>query len=151
MLGSLIAAFISGEAVSAARRAKAAAIAYILVAIFGAIGVGFLIGAGYIAAARRFGDVEAALAFGAGFIAVALVILLVRALTGSRRARQRERRQIDIAKILGAATVTAIPLLLRSRAGAGVLLGPLLGLVAYAIYRENRDGGDDGPASDVED
>lgn len=150
MLGSLIAAFVSGEAVNAARRAKAAAIAYLLVAIFAATGVGFLIGAGYIAASRRLGDIEAALAFGVGFIAIALLILLVRAFTGSRRARQRERRQIDIAKIVGAATVTAIPLLLRSRAGTGALLGPLLGLVAYAIYRENRTGNHDDPERDDE-
>lgn len=145
MLGSLIAAFISGEAVNVARRAKAAAITYVLVAILAAIGLGFLIGAGYIAAARRFGDIGAALAFGAAFIAVALLILLVHAFTASRRTRLRERRSIDLAKILGAATVTAIPLLLRSRAGTGALLGPLLGLVAYAILRENRAGRDSDP------
>jgi protein-S-isoprenylcysteine O-methyltransferase Ste14 len=131
---SLIAAFVSGEALVAVRRAKGNAIAYIFVAIFGMVGVGFLVGAGYIAAARRFGSLEAAIGFGVGFLLVALLIIIGRKIALSRRRSRTERRKADMAAIIGAATVSALPLLLRSRAG---LVGPLVALGLYALYREN--------------
>jgi uncharacterized membrane protein len=35
------------------------------------------------------------------------------------------------------AALPVIPALLRTRAGAGLLAGPAIALLAYAIYREN--------------
>ena len=54
MLGSLIAAFASGEAFTAVRRVRRAAVIYALAALMALAGVGFLVGAGYAAAARRY-------------------------------------------------------------------------------------------------
>jgi hypothetical protein len=144
MLASLIAAFASGEARNVVRRAKVTAIAYLLAAVLGLCGLGFLTGAAYIVAARRFGAVEAAVGFGIGFLLAAVIILAVRSLSARSRARRARRRGVDLATIAGVAAVSALPALLKSRAG---LIAPIVALAAYAIYRENRkkpDGRDDG-------
>src|SRR5689334_11805833 len=122
MLASLIAAFVSGEAMDAARRAKWTAIAYLLAVIFCLCGLGFLIAALYMAAARSFGSIEAAIAFGIAFLVLAAIVLAVRAAVTSVR-RHRNRRSIDLATIAGAGAVSALPLLLRSKAG---LVSPLI-------------------------
>ena len=142
MLASLIGAFISGEALNAARRARNAAIAYAFVGLLVLTGLGFLTGAAYVAASRRWGSLEAAIGFGLVFLLVAVLILVVRWIAGSVRRSRAKRRGADIATIAGAAAVTALPLLLKSRLA---LVAPLLGIVAYAIYREQsrRPGGFD--------
>jgi hypothetical protein len=146
MLASLIATFLSGEALDAVRRARATAIIYVVVAMLALTGIGFLIGAAYIAIARRYGNFEAALAFGIAFILIAVLVLLVRRIAMSIRRSRRKRRAVDLATIAGTAAVTALPLLLRSRAG---LIAPLIALAAYVIYRENwKDRPGDDPKGD---
>jgi len=138
MLASLIASLASGETVVAIRRARRAAIVYLLAGTAGLIGVGFLIGALYIWLSERYGRLEAALGFSVGFIVLALMILLVHRLTaGSRARRAAERRKSDLTAMGVAAALAALPGLMRSRAGLGTLLAPALAVVAYAIYREN--------------
>jgi Na+/pantothenate symporter len=140
MLASLIAAFASGEAMNAVHRAKVTAIVYLAAAIFGLCGLGFLIGAGYIVAARRFGTVEAAVGFGIGFLLLAIIVIAVRSLTARSRARRARRRGADLATIAGVAAVSVLPTLLKSRAG---IIAPIVALAAYAIYRENKKKPDD--------
>jgi hypothetical protein len=138
MLGSLIAGFLSGEAFDVARRARRAAVVYLLAGIFALVGLGFLVGAGYIAVARRVGPLEAALWFGGGFLLVAVVVAGVHLIIAGRRRRKAARkRNVDMAAIAGAAALSALPSLLRSKAGIGVIAGPALAILAYAIYREN--------------
>jgi undecaprenyl pyrophosphate phosphatase UppP len=138
MLASLIATLASGETVVAIRRARRAAIVYLLAGTAGVIGVGFLIGALYIWLSELYGRLETALGFGVGFIVLALLILLVHRLTaGSRAKRAAERRRSDLTAMGVAAALAALPGLMRSRAGLGTLLAPALAVVAYAIYREN--------------
>jgi hypothetical protein len=142
MLASLIGAFISGEAMDAVRRAKTAAIIYMSAAILFLCGVGFLIGAGYIAAARRYGSLEAAIVFGVGFILIGGILLAIHAIVASAR-RRRKRRSIDLAPLAGAAALTALPLLLKRGGGMAAILAPLIGFAAYAVYRENHKAGPD--------
>jgi undecaprenyl pyrophosphate phosphatase UppP len=138
MLASLIASLASGETVVAIRRARRAAIVYLLAGTAGIIGVGFLIGALYIWLAELYGRLETALGFGVGFIVLALLIVLVHRLTaGSRAKRAAERRRSDLTAMGVAAALAALPGLMRSRVGLGTLLAPALAVVAYAIYREN--------------
>jgi undecaprenyl pyrophosphate phosphatase UppP len=138
MLASLIASLASGETVVAIRRARRAAIVYLLAGTAGIIGVGFLIGALYIWLSELYGRLETALGFGVGFIVLALLIVLVHRLTaGSRAKRAAERRRSDLTAMGVAAALAALPGLMRSRAGLGTLLAPALAVVAYAIYREN--------------
>ena len=69
-----------------------------------------------------------------GFIVVALLILAIRAIAARSRARRARRRGVDLAAIAGVAAVSALPTLLKSRAG---IIAPIVALAAYAIYREN--------------
>jgi EamA domain-containing membrane protein RarD len=139
MLATLLASFASGEAMVAARRARQTAIAYLLAAAAALCGIGFLIGAGYIWTARRYGALEASLGFGIGFLVLAGIILVIYKLAVNRR-REREIRQRnkEMANLAIAAGLSAVPTLLSSKAGLGAIVAPALAAVAYAIYRENR-------------
>ena len=88
MLASLLASLASGETVVAIRRARRAAIVYVLAGMAGLCGVGFLIGALYIWLSERYGPLETAIGFGVGFIVLAGLILLVHRLTAGSRARR---------------------------------------------------------------
>lgn len=138
MLASLIASLASGETAVAIRRARRAAIVYLLAGVAGLCGAGFLLGALYIWLSDRYGRLETALGFGVGFIVLALLILLFHRLTaGSRARRAAERRRSDLTAMGVAAALAALPGLMRGRAGVGALLAPALAVAAYAIYREN--------------
>ena len=138
MLATLLASLASGETMVAIRRARRAAIVYLLAGAAALCGAGFLIGALYIWLSDRYGRLEAALGLGFGFILFALIILLVHRLTAKSRARRvMAKRKSDLAAMGIAAAIAALPTLARSRVGIGALLAPALAVVAYAIYREN--------------
>jgi undecaprenyl pyrophosphate phosphatase UppP len=145
MLASLIAAIVSGETLDAAKRARAAAIAYLLCAVLAICGVGFLVGAGYIWTAERYGSLRAAMCFGAGFLFLAILILLVHKIVARARAREAARRRSSELTAVGVtAALAALPMVLRSKVA---IIGPLVALAAYAIYRENRGTDGDDPKS----
>jgi hypothetical protein len=149
VLASLIAGLASGETVAALKRARTAAIVYLIAAAVACIGLGFLLAAAFMWAERRYGPIEAALGFGIGFLVIGGLILLVYRLTaGSRARRQAERRKTDFAALGVTAAAALLPTLLRGKPGPGLILGPLAALAAYAIYRENtrppKDDGDPG-------
>jgi len=147
MLASLLASLASGQTVAAIGRARSAAVAYVLAALAGLCGAGFLLGAFYIWLAGRYGSIEAALGIGGGFIVLAGIILIVHRLAAGRRARrQAAQRKADLTAAGVATALALLPGLLRSKAGIGALVAPAIALVAYAIYRENS-----GPDSDPHD
>ncbi|KQZ33397.1 hypothetical protein ASD50_01020 [Mesorhizobium sp. Root552] len=142
-IASLIAGFASGETVAALRRARGAAIAYALAGLAALCGVGFLVGAGYIWVAARYGFLEAALGFGIGFLVLSgLILLIFRVSAESRVVRRARKRNADLTAVGVTAALAALPVLLRSKGGLGAVLGPAAALVAYAIYRENTKHGD---------
>ena len=146
MLASLIAAFVSGETAWMLRRARRSAMLLGLALAAGLAGVAFLVGAGYIAAARRFGALEAAIGFGLGFIVLALLIVIVNAVASrSTRRDASSRRKSEVTAIATAAAVGMLPMLLKGRGSLGTLLAPALGLVAFMIWRENTRKGPDEP------
>lgn len=137
MLGPLLASLVSAETGFAIQRLRRVALSYAIAAIGLGVGAGFFVAAAYMAAARRWGDIEAALGFGALFILLAIFILVVhRVASGARARRQAVRRSADMKTLAGAAAIGLLPLLLRSPRAA--LLAPLLGALGYAIYNENR-------------
>ncbi|MGB3389444.1 MAG: hypothetical protein WBA88_15835 [Pseudaminobacter sp.] len=139
MLASLIASFASGETLLALRRARGAAIAYALAGIAFLCGAGFLLAALYIWMARRYGAIEAALAFGVGFLVIGAIVLVVHKITtGSQARRAAQRRNSDMTTIAVASALAVLPTLLRGKAGLGTLAAPAIAALAYAIYRENR-------------
>ncbi|RWC34159.1 MAG: hypothetical protein EOS27_00565 [Mesorhizobium sp.] len=138
MLASLISGLASGETVAAIRRARTAAIVYMLAISAALCGLGFLVGAAYIWTASRYGSFAAASGFGAGFLVLAGLILLIYQISAGSRARRRaQRRNADLKAIGIAAALAVLPTLLKGKGGLGVLLGPAVALAAYAIYREN--------------
>lgn len=150
MLASLLASLASGETMVAMRRARRAAIVYFFVGLLTLCGVGFLVGALYIWAAEHYGHLEAAIAFGVGFIVLAMLILLIDRLTSKSRARRAaERRKSDLTALGVATALAVLPNLLRTRAGIGGLLAPAIAIAAYAIWRENtKPGPDSEPPAD---
>ena len=138
MLASLIAGLATGETLAALRRLRRAAIAYVLAGILALFGAVFLLVAGTIWAARRYGAIEATLGIGAAFLVLAIVIVLVHKVTSRVRKKAAVRqRNRDFAKAAVAAGIAVAPALLSGRAGKAALLAPAIAAVAYAIYREN--------------
>jgi Na+-transporting methylmalonyl-CoA/oxaloacetate decarboxylase gamma subunit len=139
MLASLLAAFASGETQRLARQVRRAAIVYALVGIAATVAIGFLVAAAYMAAANRYGAINAALAFAGGFFLFAVLLLLVHWIMSRMRARAVARqRSSDLATIAAASALAALPTLVNKKGGIAALVAPALALTAYAIYRENR-------------
>lgn len=139
MLTSLIASLASGETVVALKRARRAAIVYLLAGLLVLIGASFLLGSLFVWTTRRYGTIEAAILFGVVFIALALIILLLDRLTARSRAmKAAERRKSDLTALGVATALAVLPGLLRGKAGLGALLAPAIAAAAYAIYRENK-------------
>ena len=123
---------------AAVKRARRAAVAYAIAALALACGVGFLLAAFYIWAAQRYGAIEAALGIGGSFIFLAGIILIVHRLAaGARAKREAVQRKSDLTAVGVATALALLPGLFRGKTGLGVLLGPVVALAAYAIYREN--------------
>lgn len=138
MLATLLGSLASGETRLALRRAKTAALIYGFVVLCFFCGGGFLIGAGYIFAAEQYGSMYAALGFGVGFIVLALLVLLIFKLSARRRARRRSAfRKSEISALAAASGIAVASNLLRTRAGVGLLVTPLVGYIAYQIIKEN--------------
>lgn len=139
---SLIAGLATGETLAAVRRTRRAAIAYGLAGFSLLLGLIFLLVAGTIWAARRYGAIEACLGIGAAFLMLALTIAVIHKATSRARhkaaARQRNR---DLTKAAIAAGIALAPTLLKGRAGAALALAPAIAALAYAIYRENSGTG----------
>ncbi|RVA33102.1 hypothetical protein EN933_32060, partial [Mesorhizobium sp. M7A.F.Ca.US.001.01.1.1] len=97
MLATLISGLASGETVAAVHRARTAAIVYVIAMAAALCGLGFLVGAAYIWTAMRYGSLAAALGFGAGFLVLAgLILLIYRISAGSRARRRAQRRNADM-------------------------------------------------------
>lgn len=136
MLFSLLASVATAEAAEAAGRVRKSVVAYAAAAVLAVAGLGFLVGAGYIAAARRMGDLAACLAFGAGFLVLAILIVAIQRLAAGMRARRAtERRRRELAEIAAAATAGMV----GSKGGVFTgLAASLLTGFALGLYRENR-------------
>ncbi|MDV3250026.1 phage holin family protein [Devosia sp. BK] len=122
------------------QRLKGLAVVYAVILVFGAIGVGFLIAAGYIALAASVGPLYASLIFAGGFIAIALITLIgfSMAEAGRKRRLVEKRRSSDTGAFLTTAALTALPLLARSP--LLLKLGiPAAAIAAVALLRDRND------------
>jgi hypothetical protein len=136
VLASLIAGLASGEAVAALRNAKKAAVVYAIAGLAAIVGVVFLLMAGYIAAARRFGAVEAGLGLGGAFILLAILIVIWhRFSTAILKSRATKKRHADMTKVGIATGIALLPTLLKGRVGTAILAAPAIAAAAYAFYR----------------
>ncbi len=148
MLASLLAGLVSGETLIAAKRARRAAIAYAICLFLASFGALFLVLALYLWAAQHYGALRAAVGFGVGFfLAAGLVLGIYKVTAMSRVRRAAEQRKSDFTKVGIATAIAVLPGLLRTRPGIGIVIGPAVALLAYAIYRENTT---PGPDSDLD-
>ncbi len=142
MFGTLIASFATGEIMNSLQRLKKALVAYTVSALCFAVAIIFLMIAGTIWLARRFGAIEATLGVGVAFLAIGIVVLVVHRLTSGVKAKAvNTRRNDDLRKAAIATGIAVLPTLLRGRAGKAALLAPAVGALAYALYRENSGRG----------
>lgn len=138
MLASLIASMASGEIMDAMRRAKSAAVAYLLAGLAGLVGVCFLFAAAFSWIASIYGTVYTALGFGGAFILVAVIIVIAHRLSErSQKRLAQQRRAHDMKAMAQTAAMIVVPALI-ARGGVGGVAAPLLALLGYGIYRENR-------------
>ncbi|HEY4193121.1 MAG TPA: hypothetical protein VGM46_10800, partial [Mesorhizobium sp.] len=84
MLASLIAGLASGETAAAIRRARMAAMVYLVAGVAALCGIGFLIGAAFLWTSFRYGSIHAALGFGVGFLVLAGIVVLAFKLFSNR-------------------------------------------------------------------
>ncbi|MEZ5812260.1 MAG: hypothetical protein R3D45_12680 [Rhizobiaceae bacterium] len=145
MLKSLVSSLVSGEVKELTSRVSSAAILYVLAGLCAVVGVAFLVGAGFVLVAERYGTIEATLGFGLGFLVVAVLLLVVNSMQAKAWKRRREEARAGEVKALAiAALLGAVPGLLKTRGGLAGILVPIIGLVALKIVDENRgDGGKD--------
>lgn len=148
-MNSLILSIISGEASAAARRARRSAVEYLVAGAAALIGFIFLLLAAYIYASRFYGELTVAVAFAAGFLALAIVVLVYHRISARARARRaRERMSNDAIALAVPIGLAVLPALLTKRGAAVGVITSALAAVGYAIYRENAgsdgDGNDDG-------
>lgn len=137
---TLISSIASGEAMDAARRAKRTAMFMAVALVFLLCGVGFGIGAGYVAAAERYGSFHASLGFAGGFVALAILIVVIhKIIVAVEQSRIEKRRRSEVSAIATTAAIAAVPALLATKGGRTVgMFLPLVAVLGYAIYNENR-------------
>ncbi|MBO6717357.1 MAG: hypothetical protein JJ913_05305 [Rhizobiaceae bacterium] len=145
MTPNLILSILSGEAGAVARRARKSAIEYLVAGAAAAVGFGFLLLAAYIYAARFYGELAVAIAFGAIFLALAVALLIYHRIMARARARRaRERMSGEAMTLAATVAVAALPSLLSKKGALAGIAIPVVSAIAYAIYRENKGGdGDD--------
>lgn len=136
---SLVAGLATGETLAALQRARRAAIFYLVAGVLSFTAVIYFLIGGTIWLAHRYGAVEASIGMGVAFLGLALIIFLIYKVTSVARAKTAQRqRSRDYTNAAIAAGIAAAPALLRGKTGLAALLLPAVGMVAYAIYRENR-------------
>ena len=148
MLKSVITSLISGEMKDLTGRAKGALMLYVLACVSAVVGLGFLVGAAFVIAATRYGALNAALGFGVGFLALALLFIAINSMQAKAWKRKREAQRSGEIKLLAAtALIAALPGLLKTKSGIAGALMPIVGLIALKIYDENRGDDEESPGS----
>ena len=138
MLASLIASMATGEIMDGIRRAKSAVVAYLLAGLAALVGVSFLIAAAFSWIASIYGTIYTALGFGGVFILVAIIVIVAHRMSErSQKRLAQQRRSHDMKAMAQTAAMIVVPALI-ARGGVGGLAAPLLALLGYGIYRENR-------------
>jgi hypothetical protein len=136
MLARLVAAVTAGEFTVYLAGLRQRLMFYMLAAIFAVIGIGFFVGAGYIATERQIGSFYAAIWFGIGFFILAILMFIILRIVSAVRARRAaQRRGAEVRTLASTAAIALVPALL-SRSPL-LVLAPLAAVLGYGIYREN--------------
>ncbi|MGO4447806.1 hypothetical protein AB4Y96_02685 [Phyllobacterium sp. TAF24] len=138
LLAPLLSSAVSGELGSAVNRAKRRAIFLALIGILSVVGAVFLLVAGYIALAERFGELHAALILAGGAFVLALLAYIVMKISEIiARKRQRERSKVDKSTLLTIAALAAAPTVLKSR-GLLMLAVPVIAFAGLSLLTKKK-------------
>ena len=137
MLGRLITALAAGEVSEVKQRLQLSIVSYLIMGFMIVMALMFFILAAYIAAAFRWGVLEAAIGFALGFTLLAIIVLVVyKIVTAARKREQRKRMAQDATMLASASAVTALPAVLGKMGGINPILIGLAGLGGYALFRQ---------------
>ncbi|WP_052726687.1 hypothetical protein [Devosia epidermidihirudinis] len=140
---SSVAALLGIEVEAVTDRLKRTIIVNAIVAVFAAIGVAFLLAAGFFALTTVVGPIYSALIFGGGFVVLALAVFLGSKIGEGERHRKAvaKRRSSETGAFVTTAALTALPVLLKSPLVRRLGL-PAAAVAAFLLVR-NSDAKDD--------
>jgi hypothetical protein len=140
MLRSVLLAIAGANLRRKVDQLRRAALFYTLAGAAFVLGLVFLLIAAYIFFAERYGALPAALGFAGGLIVLALLILAIHSLGGSRPSPrlEKEERADQMKAMATAVAIGAVPAIIRSTGIVGALVLPAIAVVGYAIYKENK-------------
>jgi len=121
-------------------RVKTLIIVNTVIAVFGVIGVVFLLIAGFLALSDVYGSIYAALIFGGVFVVLALAVFLGAKIGEGKRHRQiAERKKThDTNAFITTAALSVLPVLLRSPTVRAVGI-PAAAVAAFFLARKADD------------
>ncbi|MGV8855571.1 MAG: hypothetical protein ACOH2L_13090 [Devosia sp.] len=121
-------------------RIKNAVIVNTVIIVFGLVGVGFLLAAGFMALATQVGGIYAALIMAGVFLLLALAVYAGVRISEGRRQRELavRRRSSETGAFLTTAALTALPVLLRSPLVRTFGL-PAAALAAFLVLKGGSD------------
>lgn len=139
MLAAILRALMTLDASRVTSRLSRAVVDYTIAGTCLLIGLVFLLAAGLVFAVERYGAIEACLGFGAGFIVLALLAVIVHKIRSRLAARRfaKEAKAAQLKTLASATAVALLPALLKGRGGLIGAMLPVLVMAAYAIYNEN--------------
>lgn len=131
-----LASLLGFEAEGLTHRAKSLAMTYAVIALFGLIGFGFLLVAGFIALAQMFGVLVASLIMAGIFLLLALAVYLGAQIGEGRRRREaaERRHSSETGAFLTTAALTALPMVAKSP--LLLRLGIPAAVVAFLLMRD---------------
>ncbi|SEQ08020.1 hypothetical protein SAMN05428969_1865 [Devosia sp. YR412] len=135
-----LAALLGIEFDSITERVRNAVILNAVMALFGLLGLVFLLVAGFLAVAEQLGGIYAALIFGGGFLLLTLAVYLGSLIGKGRRRHEvaEKRRSSETSAFVTTAAITALPVLLKSPLVLKLGL-PAAAIAAFLLTRGGSD------------
>ena len=139
MLATLAKAILTLDLSVVSRRIRRGVISYAIAGLALLIGLGFLLAAAFIVAAREFGTLYASLGFGAGFIILAVIVLTIQAVVSRAEARRRARelKSAELKSLVTATALSMLPVLMKHKGGVLSALMPIAAMAAYSFYKRS--------------
>lgn len=121
-------------------RIKHAVVVNAFIIVFGLMGAGFLIAAGFMALAQIVGGIYAALIFASTFLLLALAVYAGMRIGEGRRKREivEKRRSSETNALLTTAALSALPMVLRSPLLRTIGL-PVAAVAAFLLIRSGSE------------
>lgn len=135
-------AAVAARAGTAIQSAGQSVAVYAAIGLVGLVGAGFLVAALYIWLAEATSTLAAALLMGTGFLAIAGIALAVAIARGRKKKRENQRTAANTALLASTVSLATTGLRIVSRA-KGPLFWPAVAAIAAGWYLGHSSGGDE--------